>query len=301
MHTHPHGESEAQGPILRRLSTAVNLSLVILAIEVVGAYLSRSLSLSVDAVHNVPDILAFAVSWHALRSTVRGSYGSHTFGAHRLEVFAGLLNAALILGTGVAFGVEATLSLLSGGSFAGPVSGFWILVVAAPTLGLRSVNMAVLGRLPSRFKDLNLRSVFLHLSSDVAITGALLVAGSILWLHSGWSWVDEAGALAIALILVYESLPLMREGWEVLTERIPRGLSVDAITKVALEVPGVAELHDVHVWSVCSTLICMTACVGLKDMSLSASTEVTRKLRERMEKEFGIVHATFETVCLPPR
>ena len=289
-----HGESEAEERVLRGLKFAAELSVAILAIELVGAYFSRSLSLTVDAVHDVPDLLAFAISWSALAGTVRGSSSEFTFGTHRREVFAGLLNGLLVLGAAVVFAYAAAVALARGGSFAGPVDAVWLLAAAVPTLVLRFVNLRALGRLPGRVRDLNLRSVLVHLASDVAITAALLGAGIALLVRPAFGWVDSVAALAIAAILVYESVPLLRGGWEVLTERTPRGLSVDRISEAARSVPGVTAVHDVHVWSVCSSLVCLTAHVEVPDMTLREGMDVVRRLRQRMEADFGILHATFE-------
>lgn len=294
MPVRPHGEGEAGERVLRGLRLAVELSVVILAIEAVGAYLSHSLSLTVDAVHNVPDILAFAISWTALQAAKEGATGDFTFGKHRLEVFAGLFNGLLVLGTGAVFGYEALDSLVRSTAFAGPVDAVWILVAAVPTLALRLVNMRALGGLPGRIRDLNLRSVMVHLASDVAITAALLVAGALILVRPADGWADSVAALAIAGILVYESIPLLRGGWAVLTERIPPGITLDGITRSALSVPGVTEVHDIHVWAVCSSLVCMTAHVEVREMTLRDGMAVVERLRDRMEKDFGIVHATFE-------
>ena len=294
MHDHSHGEGEAGEAVARGLQAAVVSSIAILVIEGVGADLSRSLSLTVDAIHNVPDILAFAVSLFAVRYAARGSTDLFTFGAHRLEVFAGLLNAGLILATGVAFGYEGLNSLVAHSSFAGPVDPVWLLAAAVPTLGLRALNLATLRRLPGRIRDLNLSSVVTHLATDLAITATLVAAGVTLVLRPGASWVDDAGAVAIAGILIVESAPLFREGWDVLTERIPRGVSIEAVSRSALKVPGVVGVHDVHVWSVCSTLVILTAHVGLRPMSMQQGIEVIHALRTRMEEEFGILHSTFE-------
>jgi cobalt-zinc-cadmium efflux system protein len=291
---HSHGETEAEGQVLAGLRLAVELSLVILAIEAAGAYFSHSLALTVDAIHNLPDILAFALSWSAIRASSAGATDRFTFGAHRLETFAGLLNAALVLGTGAVFGYEALSYLRLGESFAGPVDPVWILAAALPTLGLRAVNLSVLRRIPGRVRDLNLRSVVVHLASDLAITGSLLVAGAILLLRPALSWIDPFATLVISVILVYESLPLFGEGWDILTERTPRGLSVERITATALSVPGVVGVHDLHVWSVCSTMVVLTAHVDLREMTLNESMVVVSQLRKRIERDFGIVHSTFE-------
>jgi cobalt-zinc-cadmium efflux system protein len=295
-----HGESEAEQAVLRGLRLAIGLSLVILVIEFVGAYFSHSLSVTVDAVHNIPDVLAFAVSWSALQAAERGASEKFTFGSHRFEIFAGLLNAALVLGTGLVFGYEALDTLSRGTTFAGPVDAVWILVIALPTLALRSANLVTLGRLPTRARDLNLRSVIVHLASDLAITAALLATGLILLLRPGWTNTDAAAALLIAAVLIYESLPLFRDGWEVLTESTPRYLSIDAILASALRVPDVAEVHDLHVWAICPTLVCMTAHVEVRDMSVREGMAVVEELRRRMADEFGILHATFEVEARTP-
>ncbi len=294
-----HGEGEAEQRVLRGLRLGVGLSAVILALEAVGAYFSHSLSLTVDAVHNVPDLLAFGISWFALRETRAGSTSEFTFGKHRLEVFAGLFNGLLILAVGLVFGYEALDALLRAVPFAGPVDAVWLLAAAVPTLLLRAVNLRVLGRLPGRVRDLNLRSVIVHLASDVAITVALLAAGVTLLLRPALVWTDALAAIAIAAILVYESLPLLRGGWEVLTERTPHGLSVASITEAAQSERGVTGVHDVHVWAVCDTLVCLTAHVGVEEMTMAEGMDVIRRLRERMEREFGIVHATFEIEAAP--
>jgi cobalt-zinc-cadmium efflux system protein len=299
----PHGESEAQDRILRNLRFAILTSAVLLGLEAVGALYSRSLALTVDAVHNVPDLLAFAVSFLALQGATHGSSEEFTFGHHRREVIAGVANGALVLGTGVAFGYEAGSALLLRTSFAGPVDALWVLAVALPVLALRALSLTRFGTLPGRVRDLNLRSVIVHLGSDLAITGALLGVGGIL-LRPGLGVVDPLAALFIAVVLVYQAIPLLREGWVVLGEGAPLGLSPPAISASARQVPGVVEIHDLHVWSVCSSLVCLPAHVGVREMSVRDAQSVVAELRRRMEREFGIVHATFEVECVgarPPR
>ncbi len=270
------------------------LSGVILLVEALGAYFSRSLSLTVDAAHNVPDILAFGVSWAALRGTVTGASRAHTFGTHRLEVFASLFNAALVLLVGVAFAYVSVEALRAGSAFAGAVSPVWIFAAAVPTLGLRTANLVLLRKVPRRTRDLNLRSVLLHLGSDLVITAALLFAGGTLLLLPGAWWADLTAATFIGGVLVWESLPLFRDAWEVLTERTPRDLSVEEIASAALAVPAVAGIHDVHVWAVCPTLVCMSAHVRIDEMSVRDSMSVVARLRKTMEERFGIVHSVFE-------
>ncbi len=294
-----HGESEAEPRVLRGLRLAFSLSVLILAAEVIGAYFSRSLSLTVDAVHNVPDLVAFGASWGALAGIQSGASRHYTFGSHRFEVFAGLFNAALVLSVGLGFGYEAIQVLRTQSPFAGAVGAVWVLAVAAPVLGLRGANLVALRRIPGRARDLNLHSVLVHLSSDLVITGALVFVGLALLVRPGWWWADPSAAFVIGAVLVWESLPLFRAGWDVLTERTPSNLSLEEIASAARGVASVTEVHDVHVWSVCPTLVCMTAHVTVSDMSVSESMAVVANLRELMERRFGILHSVFELETAP--
>ena len=295
-----HGEGEAETSVLRGLRTAFALSLVVLLIEAWGALLSRSVSLTADAVHNVPDLVAFAVSWQALAMTAKGATEAHTFGLHRAEVFAALLNASLVFGSSIFFAYEAISSLLSTVPFLGRVDPIWVFVAAVPTLLLRTVSARVVGRTPPRVRDLNLRSVLLHLWSDVGITGAILLGAGVLFLHPAAVGADPVAALVVAAILGVESVPLFRESWSTLSEQVPPGISVGAISRAAREVPHVEDLHDVHVWSVCSSLVCMTAHVRTQNLTVRDSMQVVSQLRARLERDFGIVHAVFEVEATDP-
>ncbi|MDE1821852.1 MAG: cation transporter [Euryarchaeota archaeon] len=295
-----HGESEAEVSILSGLRWALVLSFLVLLIESMGAWFSHSLSLTTDAVHNVPDLVAFAVSWSALASTARGATAEHTFGMHRREVFAALSNALLILGSAIFFAFESVEGLLAHAPLLGAVDPVWIVAAAVPTLACRGVAAAMLGKIPRRARDLNLKSVFLHLLSDLAITGAVLFVAGVLLLRPSFGWVDPVAALFVAGVLGVESIPLFRESWVSLTEQVPRHLSVEAIARLAREVPHVQGLHDVHVWSVCSSLVCMTAHVRTEDVSVRESMQVVASLKERMAREFGIVHAVFEVEACAP-
>ncbi|HLM91784.1 MAG TPA: cation diffusion facilitator family transporter [Thermoplasmata archaeon] len=290
----PHGESETSGRILRGLKVALGLSVVVLVLEVVGAALSRSLSVTVDAVHSIPDVFAFAISYLSLAAAGRGPTEEHTFGSHRLEVFAAILNAFVILAAGVIFVYPALLELVHGSSLLGPIDPTWILFAAVPTLALRIAAAAYLGRIPRAARELNVRSVLVHLATDTAITVALIVDALLLLVSPGHIWVDAAVALVIAGILVYESIPIFQGGWDILTERVPRGLSMTALIGALKSTPRVRDVHDVHVWSVCPTLVCMTAHVDVQEMPMSESATVREQLRQRVEGQFGIVHAVFE-------
>jgi cobalt-zinc-cadmium efflux system protein len=290
-----HGEGEAEGSVLKGLRWAIVLAGVALVIEGIGAYLSRSLSLTVDAVHNVPDMIAYGASLGALMLASRGADSSHTYGLHRTEVMAALLNAALVIGTALVFGAGALMALLNhGGSPFGTVDPIWLVFAAVPTLALRGFAALQIGRIPSRIRDINLKSVLFHLASDILIVVFILAVGIVLVLRPSLVWMDPVATMAIAVILLVESVPIIHDSWDSFTERIPKHISMEDVVQAATEVPHVEEIHDVHIWSVCSSLICMTAHVRISNVTVRESMDILAALRERMTNNFGIVHAVFE-------
>jgi len=290
----PHGESEGSTLALSGLRAALFLALGVLLFEAVGAVLSRSLSVTVDAIHDIPDLFAFAISYFSLLGTARGPTSRHTFGSHRIEVFAAILNAFVILTAGIAFAYPALLGLLGGRSLLGTIDPIWILFAAVPTLFLRTGSAAYLGRIPKAARDLNVRSVLLHLATDVTITVALIADAVVLTVAPKFVAVDAGVALLIAGILVVESIPIFQAAWTVLTERVPPGVSLPALTVAIQSTDRVREVHDLHVWAVCPTLVCMTAHVRVDEMPVSDTARVTAELRRKVETEFGILHSVFE-------
>src|SRR5579859_4565759 len=170
----PHGEGEGSRLIERGLVVALLLSAAVLVVEGVGAFLSRSLALTVDAVHNVPDLLAFAVSYVSVVAIAKGGTDAHTFGSHRLEVFAAILNAFIILAAGVLFAYPAAVGLVRGELTFGSIDPTFLLLAALPTLVLRGAAAFVLGRVPRAARELNVRSVMIHLGTDLVIAAALI-------------------------------------------------------------------------------------------------------------------------------
>jgi cobalt-zinc-cadmium efflux system protein len=293
-HVH-HGEGEAEESVLKGLRWAIALAGVALVIEGIGAYFSRSLSLTVDAVHNVPDIIAYGASLGALMLASRGADSSHTYGMHRTEVMAALLNAALVIGTAMVFGAGAIMALLNGGNSPfGTIDPIWLVFAAVPTLALRGFAAIQIGRIPTRVRDINLRSVLFHLASDIVIVAFILAVGITLLIRPSLVWVDPVATIGIAAILLVEAIPIIRDSWDSFTERMPKHISMDEVVRVAAQVPYVEEIHDVHIWSVCSSLICMTAHVRITNVTVEESMYILAALRERMTKDFGIVHAVFE-------
>ncbi|MCI4344730.1 MAG: cation diffusion facilitator family transporter [Thermoplasmata archaeon] len=297
----PHGESEGATGVSRRLKINLLLAAVVLVFETIGAWQGRSLALLLDALHNIPDLLAFAAASLAVSATLRGVSEEYTFGLHRTEVLAGFANAAAITGLGVGFGATAAWSLLNHAPVLGAApSAFWVLAVALPTIGVRLAAALLLRPGLAASRDINLRGVFRHVTSDLVVTGTVVTVGVVLLLRPALGWVDAGASLLLGVFLVALSAPLFRDSYRLLTDKMPQGLSVERVRATALRVPGVRELHDVHVWAICSNFTSLTAHVLLADVSVRQSMVVITELRRRMASELGIDHAVFEVETGPP-
>ncbi|MCI4351360.1 MAG: cation diffusion facilitator family transporter [Thermoplasmata archaeon] len=297
----PHGESEGATGVARRLKINLLLAGVVLVFESAGAWQGRSLSLFLDALHNVPDLLAFAAASFAVSATLRGVSSEYTYGLHRTEVLAGFANASLIGALGIGFAVAAAASWYSGAHpLGGSPSSVWILAVAVPTVVLRLGAVFTLRANPSTARDINLRSVRRHVWSDIAITSAVVLVGLVLTFRPALSWVDVAASLGLGLVLTAQSVPLFRDSYRLITDRMPEGISVERVRATALAVPGVQDVHDVHVWAICSNFTSLTAHVLLADVSVRESMGVITELRRRMADELRVDHAVFEVETGPP-
>jgi cobalt-zinc-cadmium efflux system protein len=296
----PHGESEGATGVSRRLKINLVLAAIVFVVEALGAWQGRSLALLLDALHNIPGLLAFAAASFAVSATLRGVSEQYTYGLHRTEVLAGFANAAVITALGVGFGVTAALSLLRGTpALGGAPSASWILAVALPTVGVRLVAALLLRPSLAAWQDINLRGVFRHVTSDLVVTGSVVAVGVVLLARPALLWVDAGASLLLGLFLIALSAPLFRDSFRLLTDKMPQGLSVERVRATALRVPGVRELHDVHVWAICSNFTSLTAHVLLADVSVRESMVVITELRRRMAAELGIDHAVFEVETGP--
>jgi cobalt-zinc-cadmium efflux system protein len=295
----PHGESEGTSGAARRLKINLVLAGLVLVVESAGAWQGRSLSLLLDALHNIPDLLAFAAAWLAVSATMRGVSAEYTYGLHRTEVLAGFANATLIGALGVGFVIAAGGGLLHGTNSLGAPSADWILIVAVPTLVVRLGAAFTLRSNRHGSRDVNLRSVLDHVWADVAITSVVIAVGVLLAVRPSLGWVDLAASFGLGLFLLAQSAPLFQDTYGLLTDRMPRGISVERVRATALAVPGVQDVHDVHVWAICSNFTSLTAHVLLADVSVRESMSVLTELRRRMADELLIDHAVFEVETGP--
>jgi len=286
MHDHDH-HHEVLG---RRFVIALGITSLILVAEVVGGILSNSLALLSDAGHVFLDAFALALSYVALRIAELPADENHTFGFHRAKVLAALANSLLLFAMVFFIAREAWERWLNPRA----VNSGLMLGVAA--VGLVA-NLLVARVLHAHDKDdLNTRSAFWHVLGD-ALASVGVIAGAILIALTGWYVVDPILSVLISLLILGGAWRIFRESVHILVEGSPAGISARAVAAAIGAVPGVRNVHDLHIWSVGPGYTSLSAHVVLEDQALAATQTVMDAIKERLQSEFAIEHTTVQFEC----
>ena len=287
-----------------RLIASLLLNLLITAMQLVGGLVANSLGLLSDAAHNFSDVVALALSLWAVRLGRRSATRRHTFAYKRAEILVALFNSAVLIAISVYIIVEAIRRMLAPSA----VDGLWVMAFAAG--GLLINGLAAL-LLRSHGRDLNLRSAFLHLIGDAFTSLGVIVSGLIVYLW-GWNYADAIVSILVSLWIGREAFAIVKSAVIVLMEGTPKGVEYDAVEKALAAVPGVKGVHDLHIWSLSSSDLALSAHVEVDDAALSDLTGLLAAVKDRLAREFGVGHATLEletedgecagsTCSVPPR
>ncbi len=297
-HAHEHEQPRlpvSAGDVAKgsQLIWAAGLTAFIMVAEAVGGWLTHSLALLSDAAHVFSDVAALVLAGVALRLALRPPTDRHTYGLHRSEIFAALLNAlALLIICGLIFW-EAYRRLLAPPE----VKTGLMLVIAA--VGLL-VNLVVVLRLRGHAHgDLNLRSAYLHVFGDLLASVAVIVAALFMAL-TPFSWrylADPVLSALIGLLILSSALRVGGESLHILMEGVPRGVHLEDIIAAVTAVPAVRSVHSLHAWSLCSNLRAVSLHVVADYSSEAERRGVLREVEGVLRTRFGFALTTIETEC----
>ena len=268
----------------RALGWALGLTVLIAVVEGVGGFVAHSLALLADAGHMVTDAGALTLSLFALWISRRPPTAEKTFGYYRLEILAALFNGALLIAITVWI-VVAALGRLHQPQ---PIRSGLMLAVAALGLGANLWAVALLHR--ARHENLNTQAAYLHILGDtLGSLGAIAAAGIILL--TGWLPADALISMGIAALILVSATRLVFESADILLEATPRHVSLPELQRAISAVPGVTDVHDLHVWTVSNGIVAMSGHATVPEPAdqQAALEEICRRVRS-----FGIQHATVQ-------
>lgn len=287
-HAHSHGHAHAHSHDHRARPPAFVFALAITLgyalIELAGGLWSGSLALTSDAGHMFSDALALALATAAAWLARRPPGVKHSYGLARAEVIGATLNGLLMLGIIVVLVVEAVQRILA----PTPMSAGVVMVIAG--IGL-AVNAAVAFVLSRGDHDLNTRAALLHVLGDLVSSLAALLAGAVVYV-TGWILIDPILSLVIAVLILLTTLRLLRDTLHVLMEGVPAAVDFAEIGSALASVPGVAAVHDLHVWSIGSQRAALSAHVDLE--RLEDWPQVLQASQALLRERFGITHITLQ-------
>jgi cobalt-zinc-cadmium efflux system protein len=273
-----------------RLRSAFLLTAVILLVEVVGGLVSHSLALLSDAGHVFTDIIALGLAWFAHTQAARPADARRTFGYHRIGILAALANAVTLILIVVAIAFEAIRRLQHPAAVTP-----WVMFGAA-AVGV-AINLYIgLGLRSTGDENLNVRAAMLHVFGDVGASATVIVGG-VLILLTGWYPADPLISLAIAVLIAWGAWRVLRETVAILMESSPRGLNVAQLMRDMLQVPGVADVHDLHIWSIAGGMHALSAHVQVADRPLSTCDGLLMRLSGLLEQRYHISHTTIQLEC----
>lgn len=283
-HAH-HGHGAEAGSDARRLSLALGLIVGFVAVEVAVGILSGSLALLSDAGHMLTDAVALGLALLALRVAARPATGQMTFGFRRAEVLSAQFNGATLLVLGLLIVYEGIRRLISPPAVAGaPVLVVALAGIVVNLLATRTLSGARRG-------SLNVEGAFQHVVTDLAAFIATAIAGAVI-LITGFVRADGIASLVVAAIMLRAAYVLLRASGRVFLEAAPEDVDVGEVGRAMVAVPGVREVHDLHVWEVSSGFPALSAhvLVGSRDDCHQAR----RALEELVSSRFHIDHTTLQ-------
>ena len=288
-HGHAHAAETASWRHRRPLTIVLVITVVTLVVELVGASVSGSVALLADAGHLLVDCTGIGLALLASHLARLPATARRTFGWHRAEILAGAVNALLLLGVAGFVLVEALHRLMTPQPVEGPV----MLGVAALGLVANAVSLALLRR--GQRESLNVRGAYLEVLGDLAGSVGVLVAALVV-ATTGMSQADPIASLLIVLFVLPRAWALLREVTHVLLEGAPHGVDLGHVRAHILSVPGVLDIHDLHVWTITSGQHVVSAHVVVEDTSLSGHCGggVLDRLGDCLAHHFDVEHSTFQ-------
>ena len=283
---HPH-EGTNTGS---RFLLSIGLTLAILIAEVVGGLWTGSLALLSDSAHVFMDMFALGLSYLAIRAAALPANDRHTYGYHRMQVLAALANGATLL----LISFEILRDAINRFQNPEPVKAGPMLVIAILGLVVNIIVALVLRE--HDHEDLNARAAFLHVLGDALASVGVIGAG-IAILITGQEWIDPLVSVLISLLILVSSGRLLKETVHILAEGIPEGMTASDVAETMKAVPGVAEVHDLHIWTVSPGYVALSAHVILEDQILSQTEGIMEELKGKLDTQYEIEHTTIQFEC----
>lgn len=271
------------------IGIVLNLSFVV--VEFVAGFISNSLALFSDAGHNLSDVAGLALALLAFRLLKIKPTQKFTYGYRKASILISLLNTVILLTAVGSIGFESIQRFLS----PAPVDSHTIIWVAATGIVINTVSALLFFR--NKEKDLNIKGAYLHLMVDALVSLGVVVAGVIIQ-YTQWHWVDPLISCLVMIVILVSTWNLLRHSLYLSLDAVPVDINLDKIRSAALQIPGINEIHHIHVWAISTSENALTAHLVLDDTLSQEDASLAKQKFKHDLLHQGIQHATLETEIL---
>src|SRR6185369_16297558 len=251
-HAHTHSHSHTPADFGRAFAIGIVLNLGFVVAETVFGFIANSMSLLADAGHNLSDVLGLVVAWAGAIMAKRASSPRFTYGFKKAPILAALANSLFLLIAIGAIGAEAIRRLFH----PSVTEGRTVIIVAAIGILINGATALLFAR--GREHDINIRGAYLHMAADAAVSAAVVFAGLVI-VWTGQQWVDPVMSLAVAVVILWGTIGLLKESVWMSLAGVPAGIDVDVVEAELAELGGVETVHDLHIWPLSTTETALTA------------------------------------------
>ena len=282
---HDNGQRNGAANFSRAFAIGIALNIGFVAVEAFYGWRVGSLALLADAGHNLSDVAGLVLAWGAAIAAGRQPDHRHTYGWQRASILAAFANAVLLL---VAMGSllwEAGHRLQS----PAPTDGLTIMVIAAIGVLVNGVTAALF--MSGSKSDMNIRGAFLHMAGDALVSLGVVGSGA-LYLWTGWAWLDPVTSMAIALVIIAGTWSLFRQSLHLLFDGVPESVILAEVDAMLRALPGVDDVHDLHVWAMSTTGIALTAHLVMPGGH--PGDAFLEQIAHRLHDDFHITHPTIQ-------
>lgn len=274
----------------RRLKLTLAIVLVIMVAEILGGVFSNSLALLSDAGHMLVDALALGLSLLAMRVARRPATATKTFGYHRFEILAALANGTILVLVSAYVFYEAYQRFVD----PSPVKTPLMLTIAVIGLFANLAGVLLLNR--AKRQSLNVKAAFWHIMGDTISSAGVIIAGIVI-LATGWYIADAIAAIVIGIVILWGAVRIVGESANILLEAVPKHVETAQVLDFIKSIPGVNEVHDIHIWTITSNIYALSAHLVIDDQMVSKSLDIVKMVRQELAERYGISHTTLQLEC----
>lgn len=286
-HGHSHGPGHVHAPATfgKAFAIGISLNVAFVVVEAIYGVIGNSMALLADAGHNLSDVLGLVVAWVAVLLSSRPPSQRFTYGLRNSSILAALFNALVLLLAVGGIATEAVRRFFE----PEPVAGVTVMIVAGIGIVINGVTAVLFAA--GRKGDINIRGAYLHMLSDAAVSVGV-VAAALVILATGWVWLDPLTSLVIAAVILWSTWGLLKESVTMSMAGVPAGVDIDGVRTALKKLPGVSDVHDLHIWAISTTETALTCHLVMPGGY--PGTAFLHETCRTLDANFGIGHSTFQ-------